>query len=81
MEGSMDKETTKQSPESKSSSGLEFSNAADATGFWFAAAVLCAVLVAGVIVYRSANSDVVTASNDVPQAVQAHQAPPAASQH
>jgi uncharacterized lipoprotein YmbA len=43
---------------------LEFSNAADATGFWFAAVVLSAVLAAGVIVYQTGNSDMVTASND-----------------
>jgi|GEM_PF-6311439 type IV secretory pathway TrbF-like protein len=77
----MDKEMTKQSHEVEPSRKLEFSNAADATGFWFAAAVLCAALAAGVIVYRSANSDIVTASNDVPQTGQAHQAPPAAAQH
>jgi uncharacterized lipoprotein YmbA len=43
---------------------LEFSNAADATGFWFAAVVLCAALAAGVIVYQTGNTDMVTASND-----------------
>lgn len=41
------------------------SNAADAMGLWFAALVLCAVLAAGVIVYQTGNSDMVTASNDV----------------
>jgi len=41
----------------------EPSNAADAMGLWFAAVVLCAVLAAGVIVYRTGNSDMVTASN------------------
>jgi hypothetical protein len=39
------------------------SNAADAMGLWFAALVLCAVFAAGVIVYRTGNSDVMTASN------------------
>ncbi len=34
-------------------------------GFWFAAVVLCAVLVAGVIVYRTGDADIVTASNEV----------------
>ena len=34
-------------------------------GLWFAALVLCAVLAAGVIVYQTGNSDMVTASNDV----------------
>jgi hypothetical protein len=41
------------------------SNAADAMGLWFAALVLCAVFAAGVIVYETGNSDMVTASNDV----------------
>ena len=63
-EGSMDSEMNKQSYKSKLPKKLEFSNAADATGFWFAAIVLCAVLAAGVIVYRTGNSDIVTASND-----------------
>jgi hypothetical protein len=40
------------------------SNAADAMGFWFAALVLCAFFAAGVIVYRTANSDMLTASNE-----------------
>ena len=39
------------------------SNSADAMGLWFAALVLCAVLAAGVIVYQTGNSDLVTASN------------------
>lgn len=52
---------------------LEFENGADATGFWFAAAVLFAVLAAGIIVYRTANSDnhVRTATIDVPATTQA----------
>jgi hypothetical protein len=58
-------------------SKLELS-VADATGYWFAAAVLFAFLAAGVIVYRTANSDVQTASNDVPGAAQSSpiEAPP-----
>ncbi len=43
---------------------LEFANAADAIGLWFAAAVIVAVLAAGVIVYRGGNSDFVTAANE-----------------
>ena len=42
----------------------ELSNAADAMGLWFAAVVLGAVLAAGVIVYQTGNSDLVTASNE-----------------
>lgn len=44
---------------------VEFENTADATGYWFAAAALFAVLIAAVIVYRAANSGTVVASNDV----------------
>ena len=44
---------------------LEFENGPDATGYWFAAAVLFAVLAAGFIVYRAANLDTVVASNQI----------------
>lgn len=44
---------------------LEFENKADATGFWFAAAVFFAVLAAAVILYRAGNSDYRMASNEV----------------
>jgi len=44
---------------------VEFENSADATGLWFAAAMLCAVLAAGVIVYRTGNSDFSAVSNVV----------------
>jgi len=55
-----------------SRSSREFENAADVTGFCFAAAVLCAVLTAGFIVYRTGNADIRTASNDImPTAAQA----------
>jgi uncharacterized lipoprotein YmbA len=77
MEGSMDSEMNKQSYKLKLPKKLEFSNAADATGFWFAAIVLCAVLAAGVIVYRTGNSDMVTASNDTrPSTAQGNPAAP-----
>ena len=36
----------------------------DASGMWFAAAVLFAALAAGIIIYRAANDDIRTASND-----------------
>jgi hypothetical protein len=65
MEGSMDSKTNKQSQHARLPRKLEFSNAADTTGLWFAAVVLCAVLTAGMIVYWTGNSDIVTASNDV----------------
>jgi hypothetical protein len=51
---------------------LEFENGPDATGYWFAAAVMFAVLAAGIIIYRAANSDTVMARNDTaPPAAQA----------
>ncbi len=46
-------------------------NAADAMGLWFAAVALCAALAAGVIVYQTGNSDMVTAANDVTPAAHA----------
>jgi len=42
----------------------EFRHGPDATGYWFAAAVLFAVLAAGVILYRSADSDFATVSTN-----------------
>jgi hypothetical protein len=50
----------------------EFSCRADATGYWFATAVVCAFLVAGVIVYRTGNQEIRIAGNDLaPAAAQA----------
>ena len=48
---------------------LEFKTGADATGYWFAAAVLFAFLAAGIIVYRAGGRDEFrTATNEVPTA-------------
>jgi hypothetical protein len=50
---------------------LEFKASADATGYWFAAAVLFAFLAAGIIVYRAGGADEFrTATNDVPATAQ-----------
>jgi hypothetical protein len=50
---------------------LEFKSC-DATGYWFAAAVLFAFLAAGIIVYRAAGTDEFrTATNDIPTTSQA----------
>jgi hypothetical protein len=73
-EGSMDNENTKLSKHfgDELPQKLEFENGADMTGMWFAAAVLFAVLAAGIIVYRTANSDngaVRTAANSIPASV------------
>jgi hypothetical protein len=43
---------------------LEFENTLDVAGVWFAAAALLAVLAAGIIVYRDADSSVRVASSD-----------------
>jgi hypothetical protein len=47
---------------------LEFENGADATGLWFAAAAVFAVIAAGIILYRTADPEIRTAANDVPPA-------------
>jgi hypothetical protein len=43
---------------------LKLENTLDTSGMWFAAVVLFAVLAAGLIIYRAANNDIRTASND-----------------
>jgi hypothetical protein len=63
MEGSMDNNGSK--PSDKSEVPTELENRLDTSGMWFAAAVLFAVLAAGVIIYRAANNDIRTASNVV----------------
>jgi hypothetical protein len=67
MEEAMDQETRNRIHKfgRENSSQLEFNNAVDATGFWFATAVTLAILAAVVIVYRTANADIRTASNDL----------------
>jgi hypothetical protein len=62
MEGSMDNNGSKLSDKSEPPTKLE--NTLDTSGMWFAVAVLFGVLVAGIIVYRAANDDIRTASND-----------------
>jgi hypothetical protein len=72
MEGSMDKEMGNQNDKFELPDKLEFENGADASCFWFAGAVLIAVLAAALIVYRTGNSELRTASNDaMPAAMQA----------
>jgi hypothetical protein len=43
---------------------FKLENTLDTSGMWFAAVVLFAVLAAGLIIYRAANDDIRTASND-----------------
>jgi hypothetical protein len=47
---------------------LKLENTMDTSGRWFAVAVLFAVLVAGIIIYRAVNDDIRAASNDIPSA-------------
>jgi hypothetical protein len=53
---------------------LQYESRTDATGLWFAAAVLFAVIAAGAIIYRSGNSDFRTASIDTAGPMAAHSA-------
>ena len=65
MEGSMDNNGSKLSDESEPPTELRLENSMDTSGMWYAAAVLFAVLAAGIIIYRAANNDIRTASNVV----------------
>jgi hypothetical protein len=49
---------------------LEFKTGTDATGYWFAAAVVFAFLAAGIIIYRAGGDEFRTAANDLPAAAQ-----------
>jgi hypothetical protein len=64
MEGSMDNNGSKLNDKSELPTELKLENTIDTSGMWFAAAVLFAVLVAGIIIYRAANDDIRTAAND-----------------
>jgi hypothetical protein len=46
----------------------EYASRLDATGYWFATAIVFAFLAAGVIVYRTGNPEIRTAANDIPPA-------------
>ena len=73
----MDNEMRKRNYRFENPPTLEFENAADATGFWFAAVVIGAVLVAGIIVYRTDNTEFRIATNDAtPIAAQADSVTP-----
>ena len=60
----MDNNGSKLNDKSELPSELELENTLDTSGMWFAAAVLFAVLAAGIIIYRAANDDIWTAAND-----------------
>ena len=59
----MDNNGSKLNDKSELPSELKLENTMDTSGMWFTAAVLFAVLVAGIIIYRAANDDIRTASN------------------
>jgi hypothetical protein len=62
-EGSMG--NNRNSDKTELPTNLKLENTMDTSGRWFAVAVLFAVLVAGIIIYRAVNNDVRTASNDI----------------
>jgi hypothetical protein len=64
----MDNNGSKLNDKSEVPSELESENTMDTSGMWFAAAVLFAVLAAGIIIYRAANDDIRTAANNTPPA-------------
>jgi hypothetical protein len=66
-EGSMN--NNRNSDKTQPPTKLKLENAMDTSGRWFAVAVLFAVLVAGIIIYRAVNADIHTASNDIPSAL------------
>lgn len=56
----------------------EFRQCADKVGYWFAATIIFAFIAAGVILYRGANAEFTTASNDAaPAAAQTDPVSPA----
>ena len=61
----MDNNGSKPSDKSELPNELKLENTMDTSGMWFAAAVLFAVLAAGVIIYRAANDGIRTAANDI----------------
>ena len=64
----MDKNGNELSDESEPPTELKLENTVDTSGIWFAAAVLFAVLAAGIIIYRATNDGIRTAANDIPPA-------------
>ena len=60
----MDNNANKLSNKTELPNKPKLENTVDTSGMWFAAVVLFAVLAAGIIIYRTANDDIRTASND-----------------
>jgi hypothetical protein len=61
----MDNNGSKLNDKSELPTELKLENTMDTSGMWFAAAVLFAVLAAGIIIYRTANNDIRTAATDI----------------
>jgi hypothetical protein len=61
----MDNNASQPSEKPELPTKLKLENTVGRSGMWFAAVVLFAVLVAGIIIYRAANDDIHTASNDI----------------
>jgi hypothetical protein len=61
----MDNNRNKLSDKTELPTKLKLEKTMDASGRWFAAVVLFAVLFAGIIIYRAANNDIRTAANDI----------------
>jgi hypothetical protein len=75
MDSQLSTQTTKDHPFIEPR--LDDENTTDAAGYWFTAAVVFAVLAAGIIVYRAAaNYDIQTASIQVAAAPEAARASP-----
>ena len=64
MEGSIVKNGNKLSNKTELPTELKLENTVNTSGMWFTAAVLFAVLAAGIIIYRAANDGIRTAAND-----------------
>ena len=64
----MDNDGSKLSDQSELPTELKLENTVDTSGMWFTAAVLFAVLAAGIIIYRAAYDDIRTTANDIPPA-------------
>jgi len=61
----MDNNGSKPSDKSELPTELKLENTMDTSGMWFSAAVVFAVLAAGIIIYRAANDGIRTAANDI----------------
>jgi hypothetical protein len=66
----MDNNGSKLSDKSELPTELKLENTVDTSGMWFVAAVLFAVLAAGIVIYRAANDGIRTAAILCPRRLQ-----------